>query len=58
MTAVQTAILMAITRLIDLLLFAYHAPFWLAAVVTVGVFLGADMYYQHHAQGGHEDDDA
>ena len=58
MTAVQTAILMAITLLIDLLLLACHIPFWLAALVTVGVFLGADAYYQHHAQGGHEDDDA
>ena len=54
MTAVQTAI----TLLIDLLLLACHIPFWLAALVTVGVFLGADAYYQHHAQGGHEDDDA
>ena len=57
MTAVQTAILMAITVLIDLLLLACHIPFWLAALVTLGIFLGAGTYY-YHAQGGHEDDDA
>ena len=52
MTAVQTAILMAITLLIDLLLLAYHTPFWAAALVTLGIFLGADFHYQHHAHGG------
>ncbi|UEO01115.1 hypothetical protein A9R16_006890 [Acidiferrobacter thiooxydans] len=63
MTAVQTAILMAITVLIDLLLLACHIPFWLAALVTLGIFLGAEIFlgagtYYYHAQGGHEDDDA
>jgi hypothetical protein len=57
-TAVQTAILMVVTFVIDAMLFASHAPFWAAAGVTVGMFLGADIYHQHHAQGGHEDDDA
>ena len=55
MTAGQTAILMAIALLIDLLLLAYHTPFWAAALVTLGIFLGADTYYR--AQGGHEDDE-
>lgn len=53
MTAGQTAILMAIALLIDLLLLAYHTPLWVAALVTLGIFLGADAYYHHHhAQGG------
>ncbi len=46
---------MAITFVINLALFAYHTPFWIAAVATLGMFLGADMYY-HHAQGGHKDE--
>jgi hypothetical protein len=54
---------MAITVLIDLLLLACHIPFWLAALVTLGIFLGAEIFlgagtYYYHAQGGHEDDDA
>jgi hypothetical protein len=52
---IETGVLMAITFVINLALFAYHTPFWIAAVATLGMFLGADMYY-HHAQGGHKDE--
>ena len=53
---IETGALMAIALLIDLLLLACRIPFWAAALVTLGIFLGADAY--HHAQGGHKDDDA
>ncbi len=54
---IETGVLMAITLLIDLLLLACRVPFWLTALITLGMFLGADMYYRH-AQGGYKDDDA
>ena len=54
---IETAALMAITLLIDLALFAYHAPFWIACLITAGIFVGVDTYYQHKStQGGHEDE--
>lgn len=53
----ETAALMAITFVIDTVLFAYHTPFWIACLITVGIFLAADIYYQHKStQGGHEDE--
>lgn len=52
----ETAALMAITFGIDVILFAYHTPFWIACLITVGIFLAADIYYQHKSLGGHDDE--
>ena len=52
----ETAVLMLATGALDMALFTYNTPFWVACLVTVGIFLVADTYYQHHAQGGHDDE--
>ena len=49
-------LLMAATFTIDILLFAYHTPFWIACLITVAIFVGADTYYQHHAREGNDDE--
>jgi ABC-type phosphate transport system permease subunit len=55
--AAETAALMLFAGAIDLALFAYTTvPFWGAVAITSGIYIGADTYYQHHAQGGHEDE--
>jgi hypothetical protein len=57
MNKMKTAILMTITFAIDLGLLTYHTPFWIVCLVTVGIFGGGDIYYQHKStQGGHEDE--
>lgn len=53
---IKTAALMMIVFGVDMALFAFHIQFWVVVVVTVGIFLGADTYYQHKSYGGHEDE--
>ncbi len=51
---VETAVLMAVTFGIDLLLLAYHTPFWVVFLLTAAIFVGGDYCYQQKAPGGHD----
>lgn len=52
----ETGFLMAVTFAIDIMLFAYHTPFWAVCLTTLAIFVGGDMYYQHQAPGGYDDE--
>lgn len=51
----ETAAIMAVAFFVSLILVAEGAPFWSALLATIAIFVAAD-YYQHRAQGGHDDD--
>lgn len=53
---IESVTMMAITLLIDLALFAYRTSYWIVFLATAGIFVGGDIYYRHHAQGGHDNE--
>ncbi len=54
--AIETAVLMLVSFAFALVLLTYGAPFWVVFLTTAAIFVGGDYYYQHHAQGGHDDE--